>query len=1105
MANSFHPGNPSSTSHQAHYGDSSSSLHSSQGFSSEHDTHSSAFAFPPLTRPPNRRSHNPFSSPIPLQVTTDIGNDCDLNEATARPGNAHKHAQFHMSISSQSAEPRFEASRGTESDSDGDTGSHHRNDNLHQPRSHEGGAMAPSGLPQGLSRPLTPQEEEKLAYLERLKQFLATAPSYWDSNDPSTSCSNSFANSNAFPGSSMDMVTHRSMALGHAPPHPQLNRFLLPSQEFVTCVLWNGLYHITGTDIVRALVFRFDAFGRPVRNMKKFEEGVFSDLRNLKPGIDACLEEPKSPFLDLLFKYQCIRTQKKQKVFYWFSVPHDRLFLDALERDLKREKMGLESTTEIVGEPALSFTYDPKRTLYEQFSRAARENEVGDDLRKSPESVESNVESSPSPDAMDTSEPSTALTGVKESEGLADSNDVQMSNVSNSEDPGTKLGPSQRKPTSTTRYFGAQYLMLFEMNQGSPNYKIRKKKAGVKCSSGLGTGASSSMRKESDQDRTRLHGLASINGGMMVQFDGDIKREGDSMNAADMFRLQAMGELAPADGKTKVPRPQPMVTEAEVYYHPGSNIQGEPFISDDAGIMGNQRHRSQGAVHRHTFYSRNSVPFVSSQQLTGQADSQDGTSMARTKAFVCPLFSCGRMFKRQEHLKRHLRTHTMERPYACPRCKKRFSRSDNLNQHLRTHDRGGPITIHDNSSSDWNTIDELSDADDLHRGGRLSRSSSVSGTESEGVDDLNSRHGMLGIYRSDYNMSGEGLGMFGGAAAGMGMGQFGATGLGSSAVMGPQFGGSTNSLGLDMPDMSISGSDVEGDAAMIRQGMGSNDHGDSYGHGNDLYYLSPDAQWALRPQSGPSFSSPSEPSPPGAIPVMRNNRSPLTDHSTGFIPPPHSSSSTSSYGEDFAASMSAPSHKQTFEHAMYPPGEIAAIAAGNGGTGPIRRHRSMTPSVIRNAEPMRSRPTTAGSDFSSVGSGSPGSSNRGYHPYATYGSTSQSRAGSNHSSPAVNTVPLNGDGLRRSDSRSSNFGGLSEQMKGFVDMTLESSSPRSQMFRTESPGTFSDSPTRFGTDLPAQYGPGGTTSSPPSFIMSNNQPHQSQFSSYFHPQQHVTL
>jgi transcription factor STE12 len=126
----------------------------------------------------------------------------------------------------------------------------------------------------------------------------------------------------------------------------------------------------------------FEAFGRPVRNMKKFEEGVFSDLRNLKPGVDACLEEPKSAFLDLLFKYQCIRTQKKQKVFYWFSVPHDRIFLDALERDLKREKMGMESTTQVTGEPAQSFTYDPKRSLYEQFVVHLNSDDESDDPRE---------------------------------------------------------------------------------------------------------------------------------------------------------------------------------------------------------------------------------------------------------------------------------------------------------------------------------------------------------------------------------------------------------------------------------------------------------------------------------------------------------------------------------------------------------------------------------------------------------------------------------------------------------------------------------------------------------------------------------------------------
>jgi hypothetical protein len=35
--------------------------------------------------------------------------------------------------------------------------------------------------------------------------------------------------------------------------------------------------------------------------MKKFEEGVFSDLRNLKPGVDACLEEPKVGCSSCLF------------------------------------------------------------------------------------------------------------------------------------------------------------------------------------------------------------------------------------------------------------------------------------------------------------------------------------------------------------------------------------------------------------------------------------------------------------------------------------------------------------------------------------------------------------------------------------------------------------------------------------------------------------------------------------------------------------------------------------------------------------------------------------------------------------------------------------
>ena len=61
--------------------------------------------------------------------------------------------------------------------------------------------------------------------------------------------------------------------------------------------------------------------------------------------------------------------------------------------------------------------------------------------------------------------------------------------------------------------------------------------------------------------------------------------------------------------------------------------------------------------------------------------------VARTKVFVCPLLSCGRMYKRMEHLKRHIRSHTMERPFQCHQYNEKFSRQENLTQHFRIHMR----------------------------------------------------------------------------------------------------------------------------------------------------------------------------------------------------------------------------------------------------------------------------------------------------------------------------------------------------------------------------------------------------------------------------------
>ena len=86
------------------------------------------------------------------------------------------------------------------------------------------------------------------------------------------------------------------------------------------------------------------------------------------------------------------------------------------------------------------------------------------------------------------------------------------------------------------------------------------------------------------------------------------------------------------------------------------------------------------------------------------APSNNGARM-----FTCTADGCGKMFKRSEHLKRHIRSiHTLEKrkfiiytilwnmkltsifdsiAFECPyqSCSKRFSRSDNLNQHIRIH------------------------------------------------------------------------------------------------------------------------------------------------------------------------------------------------------------------------------------------------------------------------------------------------------------------------------------------------------------------------------------------------------------------------------------
>ena len=530
-----------------------------------------------------------------------------------------------------------------------------------------------------------------------------------------------------------------------------------------------------------------------------------------------------------------------------YSVPHDRLFLDALERDLKREKMGLEPTTVVVGEPALSFTYESQRSLYEQFGKVTTSGEADGD---------SNLHL-----GRDTaiSQPMDDGNGYPPSELAA----ASQHNMIRIEGTGT---------TSAVQRSNLPF-MPFTLFEGSPTYKQRRKKPVNKFQPSNLSGINRSSPDGSHHSRNNSTNVGSGYG------------TSDHASAADMFIAQARGEqkVVPATPPTDLNHP---------HLTPGlSNV------SVDGGAWASYQHpASDESAHTYICPNPDSATLPSYSHGT---DSSGPGSPITSKAFVCPLFCCGRLFKRMEHLKRHLRTHTLERPYQCDRCMKRFSRSDNLNQHLRIHFR--------------------TDGDDASSG---EFGASDGDAESQGMDE------------ADFPLS--------------------------SSLPFPN----------GLPNMDICEVEVEGHLQDIQ--------GDEEGLVAAGGTLGPNwsavaSNSTLSPYYSHSVPAVVDtPSPDGDLPHLGFLPAVDTSNMTWANLSQHDSGSSHCRGSIISPLSASPEFDQVSLHRS---------VMTRGVAGPVRRHRSMTPSILRGFDRGQSPP------------------NRGYHPYLP-ASVTHSRASSSASSPS---------------------------------------------------------------------------------------------------------
>ncbi|GLD65314.1 zinc finger protein 574 [Lates japonicus] len=150
---------------------------------------------------------------------------------------------------------------------------------------------------------------------------------------------------------------------------------------------------------------------------------------------------------------------------------------------------------------------------------------------------------------------------------------------------------------------------------------------------------------------------------------GEVEKQGES---------NKMEVSAPFEGNTGDPQQVEDATKS------GSATDPAPLHGTDAGVMcgstGSTEAASAASSDKGPFSCRScSKTFPSQLQLVQHRRKSHVTE----RSFVCGI--CSKSFKKQIHVRNHIRTHTGERPFQCSDCGKTFSSLANLMRHTLIH------------------------------------------------------------------------------------------------------------------------------------------------------------------------------------------------------------------------------------------------------------------------------------------------------------------------------------------------------------------------------------------------------------------------------------